>query len=284
MPKYIIRVFSNFCSSTECKRKFESSEAFLETNYGNTKDIYITDGDYYTHVIILNTAMPILPNTIPKENVLGLAYEPPHFLGLTTPFVHYAQQYIGKYFIGDTYGLPSPFIENQAYLWHNPPLKSISTKPHFMSIMVSQKTMAPGHKYRHELVAKILKSNLPIDIMGRGCKYYAPDPRLKGEFNDLEPYLSYQFHIAIENFQSNHYFSEKIIDTLLCSTTPVYLGCKKIEKYFPGMVVCLSGNVETDIALLRNILENPDKYRKPIDIDVVKNTTSLIKNIPTLFG
>jgi hypothetical protein len=284
MPKYIIRIFSSFCSSTECKNKYEAiDEAFLEENYGSTKDIYITDGDDFTHVIILNTAMPKLTN-IPKKNVLGLAMEPPHFLGLQTPFIHYAQQYIGKYFIGQTFGLPEPFIPYQGYMWHTVPLKSLPAKPHMMSIMVSQKTQAPGHKYRHELVSKILESNLPIDIMGRGCKYYPPDPRLKGEFYSLEPYLSYQFHIAIENFQLGHYYSEKIIDPLFCGTTPVYLGCTSINNYFPGMVICLSGNVDKDFALLGDILANPEKYRKTIDIDAVKNTTSLVKNICKLFG
>jgi hypothetical protein len=285
MPKYIIRIFSSFCSSTECKRNYEViDEAFLEANYGDTKDIYITDKLDYTHVIIINVAMPILKN-IPKENVIGLALEPPQFLGLQQAFVHYAQDRIGKYFIGQTFGLPAPFIEYQGYMWHTPPLHPMpSSKPNLMSIMVSQKTQAPGHKYRHDLVARILASNLPIDIMGRGCKYYPPDKRIKGEFNNLEPYMSYQFHIAIENFQLNHYYSEKIMDPLFCGTTPVYLGCNNIDTYFPEMVIKLSGDVEKDIALLGDILKNPDNYRRHIDIQAVKNTTSLVKNIPRLFG
>ena len=285
MPKYVVRIFSSFCSSTECKTKFETiGEAFLLENYGNTKDIYITDGDDYTHVIILNVARPQLHN-IPKENVIGLACEPPHFLGLTPAFITYAQQYIGKYFIGQSFGLPAPFIEHHGFMWHTTPLKSIpASKPHQMSIMVSQKTQAPGHKYRHALVSRILASDLPIDIMGRGCKYYPPDSRLKGEFHGLEPYLSYQFHIAIENFQLNHYFSEKIMDPLFCGTTPVYLGCTNIETYFPGMVIRLSGDVEGDMALLRAILNHPEEYCKPIQLDDVKNKTSLVKNIPEIFG
>ena len=285
MPKYVIRIFSNFCSSTECKQKYETiDEAFLENNYGNKKDVFITDGDNYTHVIIMNTAMPRLIG-IPKENVIGLASEPPHFLGIQPSFVHYAQQYIGKYFIGQTFGLPAPFIEYQGYMWHTSPLKSIPlNKPNLMSIMVSQKTQAPGHKYRHELVSHILQTNLPIDILGRGCRYYPPDNRIKGEFQYLEPYLSYQFHIAIENFQLNHYYSEKIMDPLFCGTTPVYFGCKNIDNYFPGMVISLTGNIENDLTLLRNILSNPDKYRKTIDLREIKNTTSLVRNIPFIFG
>jgi hypothetical protein len=285
MPKYLIRFFSSFCSSSDCKRIYEErDEVFLQANYGKTKDIYITDGDDFTHVIIWNTAMPTLTH-IPKENVIGLAFEPPQFLGLTNEFVDYAKKHISKYFIGELFGLPSPFVEYHAYIGRMSPLKSLPTsKPNIMSIMVSQKMFAPGHKYRHELVKRILSSNLPIDIIGRGCKYYKPDSRLKGEFNGHEPYLSYQFHIAIENFQLNHYYSEKVMDPLLCGTTPVYLGCKNIEKYFPNMVILLSGDVDTDIRRLSDILSNPAAYRRPIDIDAVKDTTNLIKNVPKLFA
>jgi hypothetical protein len=50
------------------------------------------------------------------------------------------------------------------------------------------------------------------------------------------------------------------------------------------MVIKLSGDLDKDIALLGDILKNPENYRKRIDIETVKNTTSLVKNIPRLFG
>jgi hypothetical protein len=79
--------------------------------YGPNKQIYITDGDDYSHVIIWNTAMPILKNDIPKKNVIGFAYEPLVYLGLTTTFIEYAKQNIHKYFVGDIATLHAPFIE-----------------------------------------------------------------------------------------------------------------------------------------------------------------------------
>lgn len=145
---------------------------------------------------------------------------------------------------------------------------------------MSQKGFAPGHKYRHILSQKILEENLPVDIYGRGCPYYnhLNDVRLKGPFQKNEPYEHYMFHIAIENFECNHYFSEKITNTLLWQSTPIYLGCRNIDDYFPDSVIKLNGNVDHDIKLIRNICENPENYRKQIDIDKVKKTIS-IKNI-----
>jgi hypothetical protein len=74
------------------------------------------------------------------------------------------------------------------------------------------------------------------------------------------------------------------MDPLFCETTPVYLGCINIDSYFPGMVIHLSGDANKDFELLGDILKRPEAYRKPIDIDTVKKTTSLVKNIPRLFG
>jgi len=285
MSKYRIRFFSNFCPSENCKDVYERlCESILIENYGSDKDIYITNDDDYTHVIILNTAMPNISH-IPKKNVIGLAFEPIYFLGLTEQFVRYAEQYIGKYYIGDKINLPDPFVERFSHMWHNQPLKYLPEKTKSISMMVSEKNQQSGHKYRHDLINKILETDLPIDIYGRGCMYYEylNDNRVKGKFNEREPYENYEFHICIENFETNHYFSEKIMDPLLCSTIPIYLGCRNIHSYFPDNVIVLSGDLNNDMELLKNIAENPAKYKKNINNQSIKNKISLLKNIENLF-
>jgi len=280
-----VRFFSSFGDSACVKSIYERlCETHLIDFYGDDKKIVITNYDDYTHVIIMNTAMPMLKN-IPKQNVIGLSFEPPEFLGLTNEFIHYAQKYINKYFIGEKGSLPSPFIEGFGYMWHKPPINYPLIKNKIMSIMVSEKQNAPGHIYRHKLVNAIIKSNLPIDIYGSGCKYYTSlnDKRVKGMFDNIELFENYDFHICIENFQTNHYFSEKIMDPLICSSMPIYLGCRNIKDYFNDNVILLSGNIETDMLLLSNIIKNPEQYKKHINLDEVKNRINLIKNIESLF-
>ena len=99
-----------------------------------------------------------------------------------------------------------------------------------------------------------------------------------------EPYDGYEFHICIENVQSNHYFSEKIINSLLTDTTPIYLGCKNIDSYFPNNVIKLTGNIEHDMNLIRDICINPNKYRKRIDIVEIERKVSLLHNIEYLYN
>jgi hypothetical protein len=283
--KYRIRIFSSFCPSENCKDVYERiCESSLVENYGEDKEIYITNGDDYSHVIILNTAMPDISH-ISKKNVIGFAFEPIQFLGLTEEFVRYAQQYIGKYYIGDKMNLPEPFIERFSHMWHNIPLKYEPKKTRVMSIMVSEKNQQPGHKYRHELINKILESDLPIDIYGKGCVYYnyLGDVRVKGRFEEREPYEEYEYHICIENFQTNHYFSEKITNALLCDATPIYWGCRNIHQYFPDSLIVLSGDLNSDVQLLKSIVENPMKYKKTIDVKTIKNKISLLRNIENLY-
>lgn len=127
-----------------------------------------------------------------------------------------------------------------------------------------KKTHAPGHSYRHSLVSEILKTDLPIDIWGRGCNLYTQlDDRLKGEFvgNDTRIYSNYQYHIAIENFVTPHYYSEKILNPVMYNTIPIYLGCTNISNYM-GDVLCLTGNLQEDINLLTNICNKPKEYTK----------------------
>jgi hypothetical protein len=232
----------------------------------------------------MNTAMPNINSNIPKKNVIGLAFEPPFFLGLSNQFIDYAKKNIGKYFIGDKYLLPEPFVEHYGYMWHMPPLTYVPKKTKLISITFSEKQQTDGHKYRHKLVQQILRTKLPIDIYGRGCRYYSGDQRIKGEFQELEPYESYSFTICIENQRTSHYFSEKITNPLLCGTIPIYLGCNNIDTYFPEMIIHLTSFLSTDMNIIQTIVENPDKFMNKIDVEFVKEKINLIKNIEKIYS
>ena len=287
MSTYRIRIYSSFCNSANCKDVFERlCEVGMLDYYGRNNRVYITNEDDYTHVIIMNTAMPVIPAHIPKANVIGLAFEPPVYLRLTQQFVQYAINNIGRYFIGDRLGLPEPFVEHYGYMWHLTPLRSLPVKTNNMSIMVSNKMDQPGHHYRHEIARKILDSPLPIDIYGRGCSIlnmYKSDSRLKGEFTEVEPYESYDFHICIENVQTSHYFSEKITNPLLTATVPVYLGCRNITEYFPSEVICLTGDINKDMELITEIIIDPVKYKRLISVEDIKSKISLLRNLDKIF-
>ena len=255
---YKIKIFSDFCSNEKCKINFEKV-------FGSDKNnkIYIaSEEEDYTHAIIINKSMPQL--AIPKENVIGLAFEPRELLDLTEEFINYAKIHIGKYLIGNNKGLPKLFVEHYAFMWHNNPNKLIpfQDKTKMMSLVFSDKNLAPGHLYRTSLVKAILHEKLPIDIYGSGC-WLINDSRkyknIKGRFESTEPYEKYLFSICIENYQSNDYISEKLLDPLLHNCNPIYLGAKNINKYFDN-IIQLKGYILFDIEMLKVILKKPQKY------------------------
>ena len=52
----------------------------------------------------------------------------------------------------------------------------------------------------------------------------------------------YRFSVVIENSQSTGYFTEKLIDAVLCRSIPIYWGDPEISQYFDtrGMIICNS--------------------------------------------
>jgi hypothetical protein len=277
-----IKIFSDFCSSEGAIRTFINLNE-LEKDEDYNKNYCFTTEEDYTHAILMNKAMPSL--RIPRENVIGLAFEPREFLNITPIFNNYAQRYIGRYLIGDASGLGEPFISHFGYMWHTALKKDLKNKRKKMSLMVSEKKTAPGHIYRYKLAEKILIGKLDVDIYGRGCnllsEIYPNDNRVKGEFKCSKEMLEeYEYHIAIENFESPDYFSEKLMDPLICNTVPIYLGCKNHKKYFNNMVISLSGDINTDIDLIIDLLNKDREY--DIDLEKVEKTIS-IKNVIELF-
>ena len=107
------------------------------------------------------------------------------------------------------------------------------TKSRMLSIIASNKTDYEGHKLRHLTVAWLKDNAIDADILGRG---YAPFE------HKSEGLARYRYSVIIENVRETSYFTEKLIDCLLCDTVPIYWGAPDIEDIFDrrGMIICRS--------------------------------------------
>ena len=112
------------------------------------------------------------------------------------------------------------------------PIKD-SNKSNMVSLIASDKNSLIGHKLCHKVVEEIRKNEFKVDIMGRK---YRP---IKDTSEGLSRYL---FSVVIENSKQSSYFSEKLIDALICETIPIYWGAPNIGDFFheEGIIQCSS--------------------------------------------
>lgn len=111
-------------------------------------------------------------------------------------------------------------------------------KTRMISLIASAKRGSAGHKLRHAIADWLGDTGRDdVDVIGGG---YAP---FEEKSDGLAPY---RYSVVIENVRERNYFSEKLIDAILCDTVPIYWGCPNIADFLPtdGMVICQS---EADI-------------------------------------
>ncbi len=103
---------------------------------------------------------------------------------------------------------------------------SLVEKKFGASLLVSEKQWYPGHQYRHEVYHKLTGSvgQLPI------TKYLAP-PRMLPQ-PSAEFIAAYQYHIVVEPVKYWDFFTEKLTNSFLTRTVPIYWGCPSIDEYF----------------------------------------------------
>lgn len=113
--------------------------------------------------------------------------------------------------------------------WRDLPLEKVK----MTSLIASAKRDSTGHKLRHTVVDWARRTGQDIDVMGRG--YTAFDRKADG----LAPY---RYSVVIENVQETNYFSEKLVDAVLCNTVPIYWGCPNLERFMDpaGIIRCNS--------------------------------------------
>jgi hypothetical protein len=74
------------------------------------------------------------------------------------------------------------------------------------------------------------------------------------------------------------------MNPIMYGTIPVYLGCYNINQVLSDeTVIPLKRDIEQDMKLIRDIIENIDKYWKKLDVEKIENSLNLFKNIDKLF-
>ncbi len=106
-------------------------------------------------------------------------------------------------------------------------------KSRMCSLIASAKRDTQGHKLRHAVVDHIRQNGPEVDVMGGGYKPF------QDKADGLAPY---RYSVVIENMREPGYFSEKLVDAVLCNTVPIYWGCPNLSDFFDpaGIIQCQS--------------------------------------------
>lgn len=115
--------------------------------------------------------------------------------------------------------------------WVDPVAVGNPEKSRSISLIASAKKKLEGHALRHRIAAWSQETDADVDLLGLA---YKPFDRKE---DGLAPY---RYSVVIENSREDGYFTEKLIDCLLCGTLPIYWGAPDIERFFDpdGLIVC----------------------------------------------
>ncbi len=126
--------------------------------------------------------------------------------------------------------------------WISPDDWGINHKQKRVSIIASKKAYASGHSLRH-LAANLIPK----------------DDRFGGAYKQIskknEALADYKFSIVIENCRQPGWFTEKIVDSLIMGTVPIYWGCPDIGEFFDVKGIITFENLEDLSKILQSDLD-----------------------------
>jgi hypothetical protein len=142
--------------------------------------------------------------------------------------------------------------------WVNKKDQELHNKTKLLSIIASTKRQTIGHNLRHEVIDNLKKLNVPIDLYGFGHNQIE---------NKVEALKDYHYSIVIENSKTDYYFTEKLIDSFVTGTIPIYWGCPSIGNFFDTNGMLIFDTIE-ELKMIINSINEEFYYSK---IESIKN-------------
>jgi hypothetical protein len=116
-------------------------------------------------------------------------------------------------------------------IWHvrRADVEERPEKTRELSAVVSRTRSLPRHDARVSFVSGYLPKLAGFDHFGRG---EFSSPAYRGEIGfKAEALLPYRYTFNAENWREPNYFTEKILDAILCETLCFYDGCPNLELF-----------------------------------------------------
>ena len=198
----------------------------------------------------------------PKENVILIAPEPKHVQKYYTSYLKQFSLVISNqknlnHHNNLLYQTSAPWFikKNFDELYENNEIKKTKN----LSIITSNKIFTKEHKKRYNFALAIKKHfKDKVDLFGRGINNF------EDKWDVISPY---KYTIAIENGSYNDYFTEKLTDSFLSMTYPIYYGCPNLNKYFSeeSFTRIDIENLNYSINIIDEVISNTNFYNNHIN-------------------
>lgn len=100
---------------------------------------------------------------------------------------------------------------------------AVYPKHRHIAMIVSDKTVCPGHKFRHEIVDRLAGQRYRVDVYGPSFTPIGTDK--------ARAYRDYYFAIVVEPARRAGAFAEHLLDPIAFGTIPLYWGCPNIGQF-----------------------------------------------------
>lgn len=132
-----------------------------------------------------------------------------------------------------------------------------------VSHLTGNKFITYGHKLRHEIHHKQKEIRIPTNFYVSkygGPNLYENNLILKDIKN---PLFNTQFHICIENSNQKNLFTEKLVDTLITKTVPIFWGTDNISDFFNEKGFFRVYNSQDIVYICNSLTDNTYESMKP---------------------
>lgn len=248
-----------FAPSTEVYHNLLSNQIpeFLKDKIGACSSL-----DEADFIVVWDKVPSHLCDKLSKKKKIFIGAEPPHIFSPNIDESDFFNTFNSSSYKSDF--LPAIWWVGRNYN----ELKSMKFEDVVKSKKISCITTNKWRK-RAEFVKFISNHNKELDVFGRwiysdrdyeflnGNCYKGPIEGLTGATSKsigLEPY---EYSICLENCKIENYWTEKIIDSILSWTFPIYYGATNLENFFPEDSYIPIDMNKKSLDKIKSIIEQP---------------------------
>lgn len=215
---------------------------------------------------VFDEPLPGAVTRVPKERRVLFITEPPEVKPYPASYLRQFGTIISPFGIRSV-ARKSVLVENPCLNWHygvetadgaySSELVNIDefrtipvpVKDKVLSVICSTKTYTEAQRKRIVFVEKLRERfGSRIDVYGRG----------RNPISDKQTAISpYKYHLVLENNYIENFWTEKLSDTWLGYTYPIYIGSSNIKDHCPsGAILCLyPDNDEANLNAIEQLLQ-----------------------------